>query len=252
MAPIIKENWEIELMREAGRIAAGAVELMKEIVVPGITTRQVDTEVEKFIRSKGAVPTFKGYRGFTASICASVNEEVVHGIPGDRVLKEGDIIGLDVGATYKNYVGDTAVTLPVGKISGQAQKLIDVTRDSLSAAIAVIAPQEKLSTISRTIQNYVESRGFSVVKKFVGHGIGSQMHEDPQVPNYVIEPVESFEMILKPGIVLAIEPMVNEGTDDVRTLKNGWTVVTRDGKLSAHFEHTVAVTDSGNCVLTVL
>ncbi|OHB69854.1 MAG: type I methionyl aminopeptidase [Planctomycetes bacterium RBG_16_43_13] len=252
MAPIIKENWEIELMREAGRIAAGAVELMKEIVVPGITTRQVDTEVEKFIRSKGAVPTFKGYRGFTASICASINEEVVHGIPGDRVLKEGDIIGLDVGATYKNYVGDTAVTLPVGKISGQAQKLIDVTRDSLSAAIAVIAPQEKLSTISRTIQNYVESRGFSVVKKFVGHGIGSQMHEDPQVPNYVIEPVESFEMILKPGIVLAIEPMVNEGTDDVRTLKNGWTVVTRDGKLSAHFEHTVAVTDSGNCVLTVL
>ena len=239
-------------MREAGRIAAGAVELMKEIVVPGITTRQVDTEVEKFIRSKGATPTFKGYRGFTASICASVNEEVVHGIPGDRVLKEGDIIGLDVGATYKNYVGDTAVTLPVGKISGQAQKLIDVTRDSLSAAIAVIAPQEKLSTISRTIQNYVESRGFSVVKKFVGHGIGSQMHEDPQVPNYVIEPVESFEMILKPGIVLAIEPMVNEGTDDVRTLKNGWTVVTRDGKLSAHFEHTVAVTDSGNCVLTVL
>ena len=239
-------------MREAGRIAAGAVELMKEIVVPGITTRQVDTEVEKFIRSKGAVPTFKGYRGFTASICASINEEVVHGIPGDRVLKEGDIIGLDVGAPYKNYVGDTAVTLPVGKISGQAQKLIDVTRDSLSAAIAVIAPQEKLSTISRTIQNYVESRGFSVVKKFVGHGIGSQMHEDPQVPNYVIEPVESFEMILKPGIVLAIEPMVNEGTDDVRTLKNGWTVVTRDGKLSAHFEHTVAVTDSGNCVLTVL
>lgn len=252
MAPIVKEAWEIDLMRQAGRIVAQGLRLLAEHVRPGVTTAELDALYERHVRESGAVPTFKGYRGFPASICVSINEEVVHGIPSPRrILKEGDIVSLDAGATYKGYVGDAAVTLPVGKISPAARRLIDTTREALEEAIKLVAPGVGLSKIAATIQRYAESRGYSVVKKFVGHGIGRQMHEEPQVPNYVDGlPLEQFEYILKPGICIAIEPMLNEGTDDVRTLKDNWTVVTRDRKLSAHFEHTVAVTEKGHEVLT--
>jgi methionyl aminopeptidase len=253
MAAIVKEPWEIDLMRQAGRVVAAGVKVIEKLIRPGISTGELDAAFEKSVRSAGAVPTFKGYRGFPASICASVNEEVVHGIPSPgRVLKEGDILSVDCGATFKGYVGDMAVTLPVGRIPDKAQRLIDATRGALEEAIRVVGPNVRLSKVSGAIQRYAESRGYSVVKKFVGHGIGRDMHEEPQVPNYVIHPVESFDFVLKPGICLAIEPMVNEGTDDVTTLSNQWTVVTRDRKLSAHFEHTVAVTRDGREVLTLL
>jgi methionyl aminopeptidase len=252
MAPIIKEDWEIALMRQAGRIVGLGLKLLQERVRPGVSTAELDALFEKHVLDSGAVPTFKGYRGFPASICASINEEVVHGIPSpDRVLKEGDIISLDAGATYKGYVGDAAVTVGVGRISAAAQRLIDTTREALEEAIRVVGPGVGLSKIASAIQTYAERRGYSVVKKYVGHGIGRNMHEEPQVPNYVDGlPLEQFEYILKPGICIAIEPMVNEGTDDVRTLKDDWTVVTKDRKLSAHFEHTIAVTRDGREVLT--
>jgi methionyl aminopeptidase len=253
MPPIVKEPWELALMREAGRIVARGLELLAGLVRPGVSTAHLDAAFERHVRESGAVPTFKGYRGFPGSICASINEEVVHGIPSpDRLLEEGDILSVDVGATYKGYVGDAAITVGVGRISEKAERLIDVTRRCLEEAILVVGPGVRLSKLSATIQAYAESRGYSVVKKFVGHGIGKDMHEEPQVPNYVIHPVESFEFVLRPGIVIAIEPMVNEGTDDVRTLKDNWTVVTRDRKLSAHFEHTVAVTKDGREVFTRL
>ncbi|MBI2899027.1 MAG: type I methionyl aminopeptidase [Planctomycetes bacterium] len=248
MAAIVKEPWEIEIMRDAGRIVADGLEMLEGMVRPGVSTAELDGAFEKFVVSRGAYPTFKGYRGYVASICASVNEEVVHGIPSfDRKLAEGDILSVDAGATYKGYVGDSAVTFPVGKIGERAARLLDVTRGGLEAAILAMGPGVRLSRICRTIQQYAESRGYSVVKKYVGHGIGREMHEDPQVPNYVID---NYEFILKPGIVLALEPMVNEGTDDVRVLKDQWTVVTKDGGWSAHFEHTVAVTPTGRDVLT--
>lgn len=251
MAASVKSDWEIDIMRQAGRIVGEGLKLLQETVKPGISTGELDAVFEKHVRSSGAVPTFKGYRGFPASLCVSINEEVVHGIPSnDRKLKEGDIVSLDAGATFKGYVGDAAVTVGVGKISPKAQKLIEVTRDSLESAIAVVGPGAKLSVIARTIQTYAESRGYAVVKKYVGHGIGQKLHEEPQVPNYVIQPIESFEFILRPGHCIAIEPMVNEGTDDVRTLSDDWTVVTKDRRLSAHFEHTIAVTKDGREVLT--
>jgi len=248
MAAIVKESWELDLMRQAGRIVADGLDSLIGQVHPGVSTGELDRRFEEFVRSRGAVPTFKGYRGFTASICASINQEVVHGIPSfDRILKEGDILSVDCGATYKGYVGDSAVTVGVGAISRNATRLIDITRESLEEAIRTIGPGVRLSRVSKAIQRYAESRGYTVVKKYVGHGIGREMHEDPQVPNYF---VENYEFILKPGIVIAVEPMVNEGTDDVRVLKDEWTVVTRDGKLSAHFEHTIAVTASGREVFT--
>jgi methionyl aminopeptidase len=251
MAASVKSDWEIDIMRQAGRIVGEGLKLLEKTVRPGISTWELDAVFEKHVRASGAVPTFKGYRGFPASLCVSINEEVVHGIPShDRKLKDGDIISLDAGATYKGYVGDAAVTVGVGKITPKAQKLIDTTRESLEAAIAVVGPGAKLSVIAATIQNYAESRGYAVVKKYVGHGIGQKLHEEPQVPNYVITPVESFEFILRPGHCIAIEPMVNEGTDDVRTLSDDWTVVTKDRRLSAHFEHTIAVTKDGREVLT--
>jgi methionyl aminopeptidase len=238
-------------MREAGRIVAGCLDLMEKHMRSGVTTAELDRLAEEFIRSRDAKPTFKGYRGYRASICASINEEVVHGIPSsERRLEEGDIIGIDVGATYKNYVGDAARTFPVGRISPAAQRLIDTCRESLDRAIAAMAPGVWLLDVSRTVQEYAESRGYSVVKKFVGHGVGQKMHEDPQVPNYVPSEREGFEVLLKPGMVLAIEPMLNEGTDEIRVLKDKWTVVTADGKLSAHWEHSVAVVPGGREVLT--
>lgn len=251
MAPIIKEPWEIDVMRQAGRIVAEGLQRLQSLVRPGISTGELDRAFEELVRSKGALPTFKGYRGFPASICASINEEVVHGIPSfDRIVKEGDILSIDAGATYKGYVGDAAISVGVGPVSPESQRLMEVTRGSLEAAIEVMGPGVRLVRISETIQRYAESRGYSVVKKYVGHGIGKSMHEDPQVPNYVIHPIESFDLVLKPGHVLAIEPMVNQGGEDVRTLKDDWTVVTRDGKRSAHFEHTIAITPAGRDVLT--
>ncbi|HUR38412.1 MAG TPA: type I methionyl aminopeptidase [Planctomycetota bacterium] len=251
MAASVKSDWEIDIMRKAGRIVGEGLQLLQQSVKPGISTGDLDAIFEKHVRASGAIPTFKGYRGFPASLCVSINEEVVHGIPSnERKLKEGDIVSLDAGATYKGYVGDAALTVGVGKISSKAQKLIDVTRESLEAAINVVGPGAKLSVIAATIQNYAESRGYSVVKKYVGHGIGQNLHEEPQVPNYVIKPVESFEFVLRAGHCIAIEPMVNEGTDDVRTLTDDWTVVTKDRRLSAHFEHTIAVTKDGREVLT--
>ena len=251
MAVIVKDDREIGIMRQAGRIVGEGLKLLQKSVAPGVTTADLDAIFEKHVRSSGAIPTFKGYRGFPASLCVSINEEVVHGIPSrERVLKEGDIVSLDAGATYQGYVGDSAVTVGVGKISAKAQKLIDVTREALEAAIAIVGPGARLSTIARTIQQYAESRGYAVVKKYVGHGIGRNLHEEPQVPNYVIDNLSNWEFVLQPGHCIAIEPMVNEGTDDVRTLDDDWTVVTRDKRLSAHFEHTIAVTKDGRDVLT--
>jgi methionyl aminopeptidase len=251
--PIVKTAAEIEIMRQAGQIVGRGLKLLEEMVRPGISTADLDAAFEKHVRGSGAVPTFKGYRGYPASICASINEEVVHGIPApNRVLKEGDIISIDAGATFKGYVGDAAVTVGVGKITEKAQKLIEVTRQALEEAIKVVGPGAKLSQIARAVQSYAEERGYSVVRDYVGHGIGTSMHEAPQVPNYVMQPIDSFEYVLKPGICIAIEPMVNEGKHHVHTLKDDWTVVTNDKKLSAHFEHTVAVTKDGRDVLTRL
>jgi methionyl aminopeptidase len=251
VAIIVKDDSEIAIMREAGRIVGLGLKLLQEAVRPGISTGELDAIFEKHVRASGAIPTFKGYRGFPASLCVSINEEVVHGIPSNsRKLKEGDIVSLDAGATYKGYVGDSAVTVGVGKITPKAQKLIDTTREALEAAIQVVGPGAKLSTIGRTIQEYAESRGYAVVKKYVGHGIGKDLHEEPQVPNFISGDVSRWEVMLKPGYVIAIEPMVNEGTDDVKTLSDDWTVVTKDRRLSAHFEHTIAVTKTGHEVLT--
>ena len=248
---IIKTDAEIGIMRQAGQIVARGLRLLQGMVKPGVSTADLDAAFEKHVRDSGARPTFKGYRGFPASICASVNEEVVHGIPStDRVLQDGDIISIDAGATFQGYVGDSAVTVGVGKIGDKAQKLIEVTRECLEEAIRAVRPGGMLSHIARAVQTHAERNGFSVVREYVGHGIGTSMHEAPQVPNYIMDPIDSFEHELKPGMVIAIEPMVNEGTRHVKTLKDNWTVVTKDKRISAHFEHTVAVTRTGNEVLT--
>ncbi len=239
-------------MRQAGRIVGQTIELVKRSIRVGITTGDINDMVEQFITKQGGTPTFKGYRNFPASVCTSLNSEVVHGIPSyKRSIKSGDLLKIDVGVTFKGYVGDAAVTIPVGDVSDDAQRLVNTTRDSLSEAIKILRPNMRLSEVSAKIQNHVESRGYSVVKKYVGHGIGQNLHEDPQVPNFVMTPVQNFDITIKPGLVLAIEPMVNEGTDEVKTQSDNWTVITRDGKLSAHFEHTVAITHSGPEVLTL-
>jgi len=244
---ILKSPREIELMKEAGRIVWEVHQALAQAVKPGITTAELDALAESLIRKAGGIPTFKGYGGFPASICASVNEEVVHGIPGRRKLREGDIISIDVGVTYKGYVGDSAFTHPVGQISPEAARLLEVTRTSLEKAIEQCYPGKRLGDIGHAVQSYVEAHGFSVVRDFVGHGVGTQMHEDPQVPNYG-EP--GTGVLLRPGMVIAVEPMVNAGTWEVRTLRNQWTVVTVDRKYSAHFEHTIAITEDGPVVLT--
>jgi methionyl aminopeptidase len=253
---VLKSSREIDLMRQAGRVAAGALRLVSRNARPGVTTKELDTLAEDYIRSCGAEPAFKGYRvadvrlAFPASICASINEEVVHGIPGRRSLKEGDILSIDVGTRLNKYYGDVAATVPVGQVSPAAQKLLDATNGALRAGIAAIRPDMPLAELSRVIQDYAESRGFSVVREFVGHGIGQKMHEDPQVPNFLGADSPTQGVCLAAGTVIAIEPMVNQGGAQVRKLDNGWTVVTEDGKLSAHFEHTVAVTEGGPQVLT--
>jgi methionyl aminopeptidase len=244
---ICKTSREIEIMREAGRIVALTHQELQKHINPGITTGELDKIAEEFIRSKDAIPSFKGYNGFTGSICASVNEELVHGIPGDRVLKEGDIISIDIGAKYNGYHGDSAWTYPVGKISDEDQRLLDVTEESLYLGIKEAKPGERLSNISHAIQVFAEAEGFSIVREYVGHGVGQELHEDPQIPHFG-PPGKGPR--LKPGMVLAIEPMVNAGSRYVRTLADNWTVVTTDGKRCAHFEHTVAITEDGYEILT--
>jgi len=244
----LKTDAEIEKMRASGAIVAGALQLVGENVRPGVKTSELDALVEDFIRTKGAKASFKGYNGYPASICASVNDEVVHGIPGDRSLAEGDIVSVDVGAFLGGFHGDSAVTIPVGKIGGEVRKLLDVTRSALAKGIEKALPGNFLSDISHAIQREVEEGGFSVVRKLVGHGIGRDMHEEPQVPNYG---TPGRGVVLKEGMVLAIEPMVNAGGYDVRILEDDWTVVTKDRSWSAHFEHTVAIRKNGPDILTL-
>ena len=244
----LKSSRELKLMREAGRIVAMVLADMAEAVAPEVTTAELNDRAERLIRKMGATPSFKGYHGYPAAICASVNEQIVHGIPDGRRLKEGDIISVDVGTIYKGYQGDAAVTLPVGRISPEAQALLDVTRAALFVGIAQSRAKLRTGDISAAIQKFVEAKGFSVVREYTGHGIGSAMHEDPQIPNFG-RPGTGH--ILKAGMTFALEPMVNAGTWKTRVLSDGWTVVTEDEKLSAHFEHTIAVTEGEPEILTL-
>ena len=246
---ICKTPEEIEVMREAGRIVALTHQELKKHIAPGITTIELDAIAENFIRQHDAIPSFKGYNGFRGSVCASVNEELVHGIPGERKLNEGDIISLDIGAKFGGYHGDSAWTYGVGKISLENQELLDVTEQSLYKGLAEAKPGERLSNISHAIQQYAESRNFSIVREYVGHGVGKDLHEDPQVPHYG---PPNIGPRLRPGMVLAVEPMVNAGMRYVKTLPDNWTVVTVDGKMCAHFEHTIAITETGYEILTAL
>lgn len=244
---VLKTEREIETMRAAGQIVYEVHQALARVIAPGVTTAELDHLAESMIRKAGGVPSFKGYYGYPASICASINEVVVHGIPGSRVLQDGDIIAIDLGVTYQGYVADSAYTHPVGSISLPAQRLIDVTRIALEKAIKQCYSGNRLGDLGHAVQQYVEANGFSVVRDYVGHGIGAKMHEDPQIPNYGSP---GTGPVLKPGMVLAIEPMVNIGTWEVKTLPDKWTVVTVDGTYSAHFEHTVAITTDGPRILT--
>jgi len=243
----LKSSHEIELMRRAGKITAAARALAGEMVKPGVTTQEIDRAVEQFIRSQGAVPSFLNYSGYPASACISVNDEVIHGIPGKRVLKEGDIVSVDVGAYIGGFHGDCAATFPCGKISPEAEDLIRVTRESFFEGIKLAKEGHRLMDISAAIQMYVESRGYSIVREFVGHGIGTHLHESPEVPNYG-RPGRGPRLLR--GMTLAIEPMVNAGEAGVMQLSDGWTVKTLDGKLSAHYENTVLITDGEPEILT--
>ncbi len=239
---------ELVKLRAANQLVASILAELARMAVPGATTAEIDAEAERLVRAAGAEPAFKGYRGFPGTICASVNHEVVHGFPNDRVLEEGDILSVDMGVKLAGYYGDSAVTLPIGRISPDAQALLDVTEAALYAGIDAIAVGGRVSDIGHAIQQHVEAHGYSVVREFVGHGIGTRLHEEPQVPNY--GPPGRGPRLAE-GMVLAIEPMVNQGRPAVRVLADGWTAVTVDGKLSAHFEHTVAVTRDGAEVLTL-
>jgi methionyl aminopeptidase len=246
---ILKSATEVQYMRDAGKIVAYAHEVIRENIRPGITTKELDEAVEKEIHKHGAIPAFKGYNGFPASICASVNEEVVHGIPGLKTLKDGDIISVDIGAVYNGYVGDAAKTYPVGTVDDESLRLIEVTKQSFYEGLKLCREGNRLSDVSHAIQKYVEAHGFSVVRDYVGHGIGQDMHEDPQIPNFG-SPGKGPR--LAEGMVLAIEPMVNAGTYKVKTLLDNWTVVTLDGKFSAHYEHSLAITKNEPFILTSL
>ncbi|HNR50661.1 MAG TPA: type I methionyl aminopeptidase [Deltaproteobacteria bacterium] len=246
---IIKSEYEIAIMREANRILAQLFEHIRPMILPGVSTIELDKEAELFIRSHGALPAFKGYRDYPATLCTSVNDEVVHGIPGPRVLQSGDIISIDVGALFDGFYSDAARTFPVGTISPQAKKLIEVTKESLDAGISQAVPGNHLSDISAAVQKVVEEGGFSVVRDFVGHGIGRNLHEAPQIPNFGRR---GKGPILQEGMTLAIEPMVNAGTYKVLIQSDGWTAVTEDASLSAHFENSIAVTKDGPVVLSAL
>lgn len=246
---VLKSPREIEIMRVANRHTAEILALMCEAAVPGASTLDLDQIARAELKKRGLKSPFLGYHGYPAVVCTSINEEIVHGIPRkERVLAEGDIIGIDFGVIHEGYVGDCARTVTVGKVSPEAQKLVDVTREALERAIGVCTPANRLSDIGRVVQAHAEANGFSVVRDFVGHGIGMQMHEDPQVPNYYDGPKQR----LRPGLVIAIEPMLNAGTYEVVVLEDNWTAVTRDRRLSAHFEHSIAITEGDPIVLSRL
>ncbi|MBI2849136.1 MAG: type I methionyl aminopeptidase [Chloroflexi bacterium] len=244
---VIKSPSEIAIMREAGRVVAEVLAVLREHVRPGLATGDLEEVVVREFRARGAIPSFKGYHGFPASLCVSVNQEVVHGIPGKRVLQEGDLVSLDLGAIYKGFQGDAAITLGVGKIGHQAQSLLMITKEALAVGIKAVRDGGHVGDVSWAIQSFVESNGFSVVREYAGHGIGREMHEEPQVPNFGLP---GKGVVLRKGMVLAIEPMVNVGDWRTRVLDDGWTVVSADGSLSAHFEHTVVIGEIGTEILT--
>ena len=245
---ILKTSREIAKMREAGRISQRALQAAGKAVEPGVSTYEIDCIVREYIEKQGATPSFLGYGGFPASACISVNNVVIHGIPSEReILRQGDIVSIDVGAYFEGYHGDNAWTFPCGDISKEAQRLIDTTRESLFEGIKQAIAGNRIGDIGHAVQEYAEARSYSVVRKFVGHGVGAKLHEDPSVPNYGMS---GKGIRLLPGMTIAIEPMINQGTFKVRILDDGWTTVTADGKLSAHFEHTVAITSDGTVILT--
>ena len=247
-AIVLKSSKEIQIMKEANQIVAETLALLEKNIEPGVTTLHLDTLAEKNARQSDSIPAFKGYRGFPGTLCVSINEQVVHGIPSKKVkLADGDIISIDFGVKYKDYYGDSAVTLPVGNVADSTMKLINVTRDSLYKGIEQVRAGNRINDISLAIEKYVEENNFTVVRQFVGHGIGSQLHEPPEIPNYSRK--ERTPRLMA-GMTLAIEPMVNAGTYEVEVLKDGWTVVTKDRKPSAHFEHTVLVTDADPLILS--
>jgi len=246
----LKTSAELKLMREAGRISAEALKAVGEAVKPGVTTLELDRIAHDLIVRRGAAPAFLHYNGFPATACISINDEVIHGIPGrHRVIKEGDLVSVDLGAIYKGYVGDNAATFAAGEITPEAKRLSDTTRESLFEGIKMAVAGGRIGDISSAVQRYCEERGYGVVRAYTGHGVGRKMHEDPCVPNFG---TQGRGVRLMPGMVLAIEPMVNGGTGEIKVMPDGWTVKTRDGKLSAHFEHTVAVTAEGPKILTLL
>jgi methionyl aminopeptidase len=243
----VKSESELELMRDAGKLLAETLSTLADECVPGVTTNEIDQKADQLIRRADAIPGFLGYNGFPKSLCISVNEEVVHGIPGKRVIKDGDIVSLDCGLIYKGLWADSGRTVMVGEVSDEARRLVEATRRSLEKGIEQAVPGNRVGDISAAVQREVEKAGFSVVRNFVGHGIGRNMHEEPQVPNFG---VEGTGPLLRPGYALAIEPMVNAGTHEVQMLPDQWTIITADGKLSAYFEHTVLITDQGPVVAT--
>ena len=247
---VLKTGRELKIMKEACRISAGALQLVGRAVEPGVTTAELDRIAEEYIRSEGAVPNFKNYDGYPATACISVNNEVIHGIPTEkRKIKQGDIVSVDLGAMFEGYHGDNAATFACGDISDEAKRLMDATKESLYEGIKAARAGGRIGDIGYAVQSYVEARGYSVVRQFVGHGVGTHLHEAPEVPNFGI-PGRGIRLL--PGMTIAIEPMVNIGKPDVKIMPDGWTVLTKDGSLSAHFEHTVAVTSDGPQIMTVV
>lgn len=247
---VLKTERELKLMREAGRISAGALKVAGEAVEPGISTAEIDRIAEKYILSQGAKPNFKGYNGFPATACISINDQVIHGIPSKKqIVKEGDIVSIDLGAVFEGYHGDNAATFAAGDVSPEAQRLMDVTRESLYEGIKMARAGGRIGDISAAVQQYTEARGYSVVRQYVGHGVGASLHEAPEVPNFGT-PGRGVRLL--PGMTLAIEPMINMGTEKVKVMPDGWTVLTADGALSAHFEHSVVITADGPQILTLV
>lgn len=246
---VLKTERELKIMQEAGRIAANALKVAGAAVEPGVSTWEIDRVARRYIEEQGAKPTFLGYGGFPASACVSVNEVVIHGIPSKhKIVREGDIVSIDVGATYEGFVGDNAFTFPCGDVSPEAQRLMDTTRESLLEGIKAAVAGARIGDIGSAVQRYAEARGYSVVRDFVGHGVGAKMHEDPSVPNYGT-PGRGVRLL--PGMTIAIEPMINQGVKEVKVLPDEWTTVTADGKLSAHFENSIAITPDGPVILTL-
>ena len=246
---VLKTSRELKFMREAGKVSSRALKLAGEMVEPGVSTWEIDRAVRRYIEEQGAKPTFLGYGGFPASACISVNDVVIHGIPHKgKIIRQGDIVSIDIGATFEGFVGDNAWTFPCGEVSQEAQSLMDATRESLFEGIKAATVGNRIGDVGSAVQRYAEARGYSVVRDFVGHGVGAKMHEDPSVPNYGT-PGRGVRLL--PGMTIAIEPMINQGVKEVKTLADGWTTVTADGKLSAHFEHSVAITPEGPVILTL-